>query len=390
MISISDKVDMTYNFSLLFQMYYKSIFAYRQTGGRFTFKRILFIISFPVWYFFLELVNWACLCLDEILFPGYRNVSVSRPVFVVGFPRSGTTYLHRLLDSDHEQFTSLKLWEIIFAPSILQKKFFLILGKIDRMMGKPLYRTAVKIEDRMFEGSRKMHRISHFEAEEDEIILIHIFSSAFLAFMFPFEEMNVFTRFDTDLPAKRQSAIMSFYKKCVQKHLYVFGSHKHFLSKNPASSSKIRSIYETFPDAKIICMVRNPIEAIPSAISWMSYGIYQFNDADQEVVTQHILSQISHWYTYPLVELDKRSDDAQAIEIYDDLVSHPDEFVKQLYIRFRFEISGPFHDFLTAETQKAKKYKSRHDYSLAQYGLSKEKIVSDFKPVFDRFGFEKD
>jgi omega-hydroxy-beta-dihydromenaquinone-9 sulfotransferase len=378
---------MTFNFALLVRMYFKSIFAYHKTGGRFTVKRIFFIISFPIWYSFLELVNWTCLFMDELFFHGYRQVAVTEPVFVVGFPRSGTTYLHRLLDSDHEQFTSLKLWEIIFAPSILQKKFFLFLGKFDRRMGSPLYRIAIKIEDRMFEGSRKMHKISHFEAEEDEIILIHIFASAFLTFMFPFDDMNPFARFDTDVPPRRRAAIMTFYKKCVQRHLYVFGPHKHFLSKNPASSSKIRSIYETFPDAKIVCMVRNPLAAIPSAISWMSYGFYQFNDADQHIITEKILSQISHWYTYPLTELDNRPEDSQAVEKYDDLVGDPAVFMKGIYDRFGLQLSGAFQDFLAKESQKVKQYKSKHDYTLGQYGLSAEQIVADFKPIFDRFGF---
>ncbi len=381
---------MTFSFSLLFRMYFKSIFAYHHTGGRYTFKRIFFTISFPLWYSFLEFVNWTCLLLDELFFPGYHRIDVKEPVFVVGFPRSGTTYLHRLMDSDRDQFTSLKLWEIIFAPSIIQKKFFLVLGKFDRMIGKPLYRIAVKIEDRMFAGSRNMHKISHFEAEEDEIILIHIFGSAFLAFMFPFDEMNLFTRFDTDIPAERRSAIMSFYKKCVQRHLYVFGPHRHFLSKNPASSSKVRSIYETFPDAKIVCMVRNPLEAIPSAVSWMSYGFYQFNDAEQRVVTERILSQISHWYTYPLTELDTRPEESQAVEKYDALIGDPAEFMKRIYLRFGFHLSEAFRDFLDKESQKAKRYKSKHDYTLAQYGLSIVKVVSDFKSVFDRFDFRKE
>ena len=123
---------MPFNFSLMLRMYAKSIFAYHKTGGRFSAKRILFTVTFPFWYGFLELTNWTCLLLDVVLFPAYRHTAVTRPVFIVGFPRSGTTYLHRLLDNDHDQFTSLKLWEIIFAPSILQKKFFRLLGKLDR------------------------------------------------------------------------------------------------------------------------------------------------------------------------------------------------------------------------------------------------------------------
>ena len=378
---------MPFYFRLMLRMAAKSIFAYHTTGCRFSVKRFVFTITFPLWYGFLELINWACLLLDEILFPAYRRTVAAQPVFIVGFPRSGTTYLHRLIDNDQEQFTSLKLWEIIFAPSILQKKCFLLLGKLDRRMGRPLYRAAIRMEDKLFEGSRKMHRISHFEAEEDEIILIHIFSSLFLAFMFPFEEMDVFSRFDTDVAPLRREKIMRFYKQCVQRHLYVFGPDKHFLSKNPASSSKINAIYETFPDAKIICMVRHPFEAIPSAISWVSYGFKQFNTADQQILTSRILGLMSHWYMYPVTELDKRPETCRAVLEYDDLVKDPDGFVKRLYLRFGFPVSAGFNDFLTEETKKAKHYKSRHDYSLGGYGLDADTIAAEFKPVFERFSF---
>lgn len=378
---------MSFNFGLMLRMYVKSIVAYHETGARFTVKRLIFLLSFPFWYGFLEITTWICLFCDEIFFPGYRKVKINKPVFIAGFPRSGTTYLHRLMDND-PQFSSLKLWEIIFAPSIIQKKFFLLMGRLDRMMGKPLYRMAVKLEDRMFAGSRSMHKISHFEAEEDEIMLIHIFSSLFLTFMFPFDEMNRFSRFDTDVPLKRRKKIMNFYKKCVQRHLYVFGQDRHFLSKNPASSSKINSIYETFPDAAIICPVRHPFEALPSAISWVSYGFNQFNTADQAVVTQKILSLISHFYTYPLEQLDRQPENRRIIETYDNLVKDPGAFVKRIYHRLGFTVSDDYQAYLDRETVKARTYKSKHGYSLDQYGLTAEQVVRDFKPVFDRFGFE--
>lgn len=183
---------------------------------------------------------------------------------------------------------------------------------------------------------------------------------------------------------------MKFYKKCVQRHLYVFGRNKHFLSKNPASSSKINSIYETFPDAKIICMVRHPFEAVPSAISWISYGFYQFNSAEQSVVTEKILSWISHFYTYPIDQLDKRPEDSQMIATYDTLVGDPAAFVTAIYERFGFDMSKSYSRYLDAQNQKSKNYKSSHGYSLEQYGLTPEQIVCDFKPIFDRFGFSSE
>jgi len=160
------------------------------------------------------------------------------------------------------------------------------------------------------------------------------------------------------------------------------------LSKNPASSSKINSIYETFPDASIICTVRQPFEALPSAISWVSYGFGQFNTADQAVVTAKILTLISHFYTYPLEQLDKRPEECRIIETYDNLVSEPGAFVKDIYDRFVFTLSEEYQQYLDRETEKSKKYQSKHSYSLDQYGLTSDQVVNDFKPIFDRFGFE--
>ena len=368
-------------------MFFKSMVAYHETGARFTLKRVCFVILFPVLYAVQEIITWSCLFSDEIFFPGYRKVEVSRPLFIVGFPRSGTTYLHRTVDRDVNQFTSLKLWEMLFAPSILQKKFFLYIGKLDRFLGEPLYKLAIQLEKRIFSGSRSMHKISFFEAEEDEIILVHIFSSLFLAFMFPFDEMNPFSRFDTDVSPAHRKAIMKFYQRCIQRHLYVFGPDKRFLSKNPVSSSKINSIYETFPEAKIVCLVRQPLEAVPSAISFMSYGFRKFNTAEQSVINEKILFLISHFYTYPLEQLSKRAEDCSLIETYDMLVNNPGAFVTNIYNRFGFDISESFQSLLDRETEKAKNYSSRHAYSLDEYGLTAEQIVNDFKLIFDRFGF---
>jgi hypothetical protein len=63
-------------------------------------------------------------------------------------------------------------------------------------------------------------------------------------------------------------------------------------------------------------------------------------------------------------------------------------FVKDIYDRFGLTISQDYQRYLDHETEKAKKYQSKHSYSLDQYGLNADQLVSDFKPIFDRFGFD--
>ena len=379
---------MLFQFKLFVILYVKSIVAYPPTGIRWSLRHIVFLVVFPIFYIGLQVINRICFLLDDLFFYEYRGIEVRSPVFILGFPRSGTTHLHRLFAKD-DQNTSLLLWEMMFAPSIVQKKFFLWLGRMDRKIGQPLYRMFRAIEDKQFAEARKMHHISHFEPEEDEIALIHIFASAFQMFMFPFDDMLKYTHFDTALPERYRRKVMTFYKDLIRRHLYVFGPGKRYVSKNPAFSCKINSLYAAFPDAKIICMVRTPLEAVPSAVSWMSYNMNTFHVSENRYHTERIIDGIGHWYDYPLTQLANYPETAHAIETYGNLVSEPKQTIENFYHRFGFSVSDGFDAVLKHADQTAKKYKSSHRYSLAEMGLSREQLIRRFADTFDRFGFDK-
>lgn len=305
---------MAFNFKLLFTVLYRTFLHTRGTNARLTLKRVLVItIIFPL-YFLIELANWLGLLLDEIFFPGYRRQAVRAPLFIVGVQRSGTTFLHRLMDRDNTNFTSMTLWEMIFAPSVIQKIFFKTLGSVDDLCGNLLKKLVLKFETRLFHKMADFHKNSFFAAEEDEFVLVHIFSSLFLITMFPFVDLfRPFFYFDQQLDNRRKATIMAFYKRCVQNHLFVFGKDKNFLSKNPFFFGMIRSLNEIFPDAKFVCMVRTPWEVVPSAISLWSTSLHFFLpppdplpllDGQQEL--------ISHYYHYPLEQLAAMPPERQA------------------------------------------------------------------------------
>ena len=47
-----------------------------------------------------------------------------------------------------------------------------------------------------------------------------------------------------------------------------------------------------------------------------------------------------------------------------------------------------YQKVLEAEAEHARKYKSRHTYSLEQSGLSSDRIQEDYRDILERFNFE--
>jgi len=383
---------MAFNFKLFFRLAYRTLFTTRGTNARLTPKRIFILLLLAVLYGAVEITNWLGFLLDSILFRGSREQAIREPVFVVGVPRSGTTFLHRLLARDEEQFTSMKFWEILFAPSIIQKKFYNTIGALDALCGSPFYRLIRALEKRSLRNLAKIHPISLFDAEEDGIILLHIFSSAFLGFVLPFlDDLWPYILLDPEMKdAAQRGKIMAFYRRCVQNHLYVFGREKRFLSKNPLFSAMVGSLNETFPDAKFICMARTPFETVPSAVSLLTFYFNTFlSPIEPCPFLDRQMKMIDCYYRYPLTRLDRMPAERQQVITYQALVTRPAQAVIEIYKSFGFELSPAYNKIIQREEEKARSYKSKHEYSLEKFNLSREQIVARYEDIFDRFGFEK-
>lgn len=350
------------------------------------------ILLFGAALFVVQAIHAVALFLDNILFPGYKKVRIQEPTFMLGIPRSGSTFLHRLLAKDTDNFTTLNLWEMVFAPAIIERKLFSSLGWLDRLIGSPLLRLLKWLDRKVFKAVRKIHRVSLFEPEEDDLVLLPIFASIFLLFPFPFpEELWGLAFFDRQTPEPVKRRIMEFYKACVQRHLYVQGTGKRFLSKNPAFSPKVDALNAWFPDSRAVCTVRNPYSALPSLLSFLSFTWERFrNDPKGSTFRDMVVELAGHWYRHPMERLPLWPGDRHAFVLYDDLIRDPKEIVERLYTRLGLAISPDFAQCLDAEREKARAYRSKHEYSLADYDLDPAQVFADFRDVYEYYGFEAD
>lgn len=381
---------MSFSFRNFFKFAYLTLFRRRKDPREPAPQRIGRFVLFYFFFFLLEIVTWFGFLLDDIFFRGYKKKEVWQPIFIVGNPRSGTTFLHRLLAKDGANFAVMRTWEMVFAPSITMRRVLKGLRTLDRALGRPVQRLIDAVEGRLQQGN-VMHKIALQAPEEDEYLLFHIWSSLKIwLYVALLNEAIPYTYFDKSMPEAEKERIMTFYKSCLQRHLYAAGTEqKHYLSKNPSFTPMIDTLYDYFPDTKIVYLVRNPLDMIPSFIS-LKEREWELLDQPikDEQSREYVLDMAQHWYNYPLERLERVPEENYVIVNFDDLVQKAESTVARIYKRFGLRMGADFAQILREEAERARNYDSDHEYSLEEMGLTHEEIVKEYARIFSRFGFD--
>jgi len=340
-----------------------------------------------LFYGIVELFNHIGLALDNIFYPSYRGVIIKSPLFVVSMPRTGTTWLQNVLCADREQITSMKLWEMLYAPSIIQKKFFLFLSKTDKRFNCFLGRRLRRLDIYLFRDYNPIHPSSFFGYEDDDLVLLHIFSNLFLIFFFPGLKLYDFLmRFDQSADEKRKKKIMTFYRKCIQKHLYVFGKDKIYFSKSASHIPKMHSLQQTFPDGCFIYTARFPEQVVPSAISlYIRFSEIFHTPVELKTITERTLRTSDYLFSYPLEVFKSWPGNRYFVNLYDDLVENIEREVKRMYDHFGIPLSDKFSLFLAEERCRAQSFKSAHVYDPEKWGLPAKEIRSRYNEAFEQY-----
>lgn len=346
--------------------------------GRLTPKRVAVLLAFIPAYTVIQSINATGLALDRVLFPGFRKVSVKRPVFVLGMPRSGTTFLHRLLAGDSKRFSTTQLWELIVAPSITQRFLWMSLGRLDRILGRPAGRLLAVAEKGAFGWFGDVHPTRLQDAEEDFLALSLIGACFLFIIPFPFEKVWRLAYFDEQLSPDEQRQVMAFYYGLIQRHLYVHGTDRRFLSKNPSFTPMIRALARTFPDAQFIACFRDPQAAAPSLVSSLQDGARLFGHKDPKATLgRQLITMLRFYGRHLLATLPQLKRDQYALITMEDLTSDPKAQTERLYARLGWPISTEYTAVLSREKATAGGFQSRHRYSMARLGLDEATIEQE-------------
>jgi hypothetical protein len=282
-----------------FKWFAQSFWPGQHPGAPLGCKRLaLLLFGLPA-LILIQLVHWLGFLLDELCFPAYRKVVVRQPVFVSGVPRSGTTFVHRTLAIDSDQFTTVSTWEAILAPSICERRILRGMAAVDRFFGRPLRKLLDWSIRRMAGDFNDIHEVDLTAPEEDYLWLLPVGGCFLLLMAFPFSPWLRQTAMLDTMDERARAELLDFYQCCIQKHLYASGRGRRFLSKNAAFTSWTSDLLRRFPDAKLLYCVREPESALSSQLSSLQAARVAFaTDPSGQTTARAFIKIFAHNYTF--------------------------------------------------------------------------------------------
>jgi len=344
------------------------------------------LVAVPLLY----IVHTLFFFLDGILFPGLRKQEIEKPIFIVGHARSGTTLLSRLLARDEGRFGYFLYWEMFF-PSLIEKKIIRGLGVLDRRLLHGFFFKKLKAwDDRTFGPYRHIHNTGLWVPEEDDFVMNVTFFSAYWQLPAPLMDTNDVFYLDSKPVAHRRRA-MNTYRECVRRQLYFRGGDRIHLSKNPVYSGRVGSIIETFPDARILINMRDPLECVPSNLKLME-GNYRgkgWEPADY-AESLKVLEEMSYdCFRLPREALRANPEvPAMAVD-YRELVSAPRAVIEKIYEVLGLPMSDAYAAILAERDGKARTHETSHSYSAGEFGMDVGRMREELKDFYAEYDWPR-
>lgn len=236
-------------------------------------RRALALVTLLPPYLGLQAVHLAGFALDRMLFPREVHTDTGEPLFVLGIPRSGTTFVHRLLAADEGRFTTMRTWEAVLAPSVSERRFWQGVGHIDALLGAPGRRLRDALIARLGGDFDAIHETGADAAEEDYLALLPLAGCFIMALAFPDNAaLWQLGALDREPDPRTRALLLAAYRRLLQKHRYASGDGRQLLSKNAAFASWAGALAEAFPRARFIVCLREPASALSSQISAVEPG----------------------------------------------------------------------------------------------------------------------
>ncbi|MGH7110512.1 MAG: sulfotransferase family protein [Stellaceae bacterium] len=308
----------------------------------------------------------------ETLRPAILEQRVAQPIFITGLPRSGTTFLHKLLAADPKNRVP-RIWQTIhpYPPA----------------KGADRRQQRVARQLRMFQllapEFRRLHPISADSPQECTEITAHLFASLRFDMTYRVPSYRRWLDATGHLDAYR------FHKRFLQHMQFQAGGGGQWVLKCPDHVFALDAIRAVYPDARIVFVHRDPVRALLS--------VARLTEVLRRPFTRHFdrsglgREQSERWLAASelmIAAADRQPFAAPIHHVhYRDLVGDPLGAVRALYRHFDIELAGAAAAKIarTVAANPDGGYAANH-YRLEDYGFDPAAERERYARYMTRFG----
>ncbi|MBF6330209.1 sulfotransferase family protein [Nocardia transvalensis] len=301
--------------------------------------------------------------------PEYARTPITRPLFVTGLPRTGTTALHRLLAAD-PRHQALEMWLTEFPQPRPPRETWAdnpVYQRIDAGFARH------HIENPEFMG---LHYMSAAEVEECWQLLRQTVKSV------SYECLAYLPTYSQWL--RRQDWTDAYLRHRKNLQLIGLGDDRRWILKNPSHLFGLDALMAAYPDALVIQTHRDPATVLASACSLSEHAARGWSNTFSGKRIGETQLELWSRGLREFTAARRRYDPAQFLDIeFAELRADPLGTVETIYRAFGIDLTDEARAAMAAldEQSRTGDRKPVHSYSLADYGLSEAQVKEYFQTV---------
>jgi Sulfotransferase family len=305
--------------------------------------------------------------------PAVLRTPVRAPVFITGMPRSGTTFLHRLIVQDPST-SALRLYQLVH-PDVSHS------GCIDACLRKVAVRLQLALFRLIAPEFHALHPLGVDEPEECTDITAQVFHSS------RFESSYRVPSYGAWLHATGFIDAYRFHRRFLQ-HLQVHCPERRWILKSPDHVFALDELRAVYPDARLIVIHRDPVRVLASVAKLTQV---MRNPFTRRVDPMEIGKEVTaSWIDGARRIAALASDDRSVLHLhYRWIVSHPMDAVEAVYRHCGLTLTEEteYRMFRWLDRMRLAREPHRR-YDLASFGLDPRFLRKAFAPYTERFRVE--
>ncbi|MEN0063175.1 MAG: sulfotransferase [Myxococcota bacterium] len=306
--------------------------------------------------------------------PEVAETRIERPIFVLGFPRTGTTVLQNLLSLDRRR-RGLEFWELSTpAPAHDDRA-------TDRQIRKRNASWILQAAYQMAPEMAEVHYIDITTVEECWPLFVPSFAVMNWDLQSGMDGWGdwLMSEWDMVRPYEEYREVLQVI--CERQPI------DQLVLKCPEHLFFIDALLEVFPDACIVQTHRDPYDTIGSYCSLISMQWRNlYGHIDRERIGQHMERRLHDGVSRAMAAR-RHADPARFYDVrFEDLCEDPAAVVQDIAQHFDLALEAD-HEAVVAGylANKRKDARGRHKYDPADYGLARPEVYRRYADYIDRF-----